>query len=235
LYGYFPDISGKSTFPEQGGGSQVTVDINTILDNLKMTFMGSFWAQKGPWGFYTDVLYMDIGNSKKATRSIGIGPEGRLPVDVSGNVNVDLKGLVWTLAGTYMLREEPEGSLAVLAGARLLDNRFSLKWNLSGNVADIPLPDRSGKRTDDMSYWDAIIGVAGRFRLGEQRTWYIPYYADIGTGQSDLTYQLIGGLGYEFKWGDIVAVWRYIDYDLGSKGVTSLSMNGPAVGVNFRW
>jgi hypothetical protein len=33
--------------------------------------------------------------------------------------------------------------------------------------------------------------------------WYLPYYADIGTGDSDLTWQLFGGIGYMFNWGDI--------------------------------
>jgi len=32
----------------------------------------------------------------------------------------------------------------------------------------------------------------------------------------------------------MVAQWRYLDYDFGDK-VNSLSLNGPAVAVNFRW
>ncbi len=34
-----------------------------------------------------------------------------------------------------------------------------------------------------------------------------------GTGQSDLTWQVFGGVGYTFSWGSAVAGWRYLDYD----------------------
>jgi hypothetical protein len=43
--------------------------------------------------------------------------------------------------------------------------------------------------------------MRGYFMLGDN--WYIPYYADIGTGGSDLTWQLFGAIGYRFSWGDI--------------------------------
>jgi hypothetical protein len=48
---------------------------------------------------------------------------------------------------------------------------------------------------------DGIIGMRGYFMLGDN--WSIPYYADIGTGGSDLTWQLFGAIGYRFSWGDI--------------------------------
>jgi hypothetical protein len=58
----------------------------------------------------------------------------------------------------------------------------------------------------------------------------------VGTGQSDLTWQAIGGLGYSFHWGDVIVAWRYLDYNMksGSK-IESINFNGPALGVAFRW
>ena len=38
-------------------------------------------------------------------------------------------------------------------------------------------------------------------RFGPNREWFVPYYADIGTGQSDFTWQAIGGIGYAFSGG----------------------------------
>jgi hypothetical protein len=35
--------------------------------------------------------------------------------------------------------------------------------------------------------------VKGRFALDEH--WFVPYYADLGTGESDLTWQIAGGIG----------------------------------------
>ena len=35
-------------------------------------------------------------------------------------------------------------------------------------------------------------------------------------GESELTWQAIGGIGYAFKWGQVVAAWRYLDYKFKS-------------------
>jgi len=32
--------------------------------------------------------------------------------------------------------------------------------------------------------------------FGESRKWFVPYYLDVGTGESDLTWQAMGGIGY---------------------------------------
>ncbi|MBK6396605.1 MAG: hypothetical protein IPF73_19570, partial [Betaproteobacteria bacterium] len=48
-----------------------------------------------------------------------------------------------------------------------------------------------------------IIGVKGRYAFGADRRWFAPYYLDVRTGDSDLTWQAMGGLGYRFSWGDI--------------------------------
>ena len=62
------------------------------------------------------------------------------------------------------------------------------------------------------------------------------YYFDIGTGDSDLTWQAELGLTYSFGWGDIGVAWRYLEYDLESDGpIVDLNFNGPAVGAIFRW
>ena len=44
----------------------------------------------------------------------------------------------------------------------------------------------------------------------------MPFYLDVGTGQSDRTTQAAVGLAYAFNWGDIDAMWRYLDYNLKS-------------------
>src|SRR5688572_26659622 len=54
LYGWFPDIGGNTELPA-GGGSDIDVDISTLLDHLKMTAQGAFEIQKGHWGAFTDI------------------------------------------------------------------------------------------------------------------------------------------------------------------------------------
>jgi len=62
----------------------------------------------------------------------------------------------------------------------------------------------------------------------------VPYYADVGTGQTKLTWQAVTGLGYQFDWGALALTYRYLDYQMksGSK-VESLNLNGFAVSASF--
>ena len=59
---------------------------------------------------------------------------------------------------------------------------------------------------------------------------------DVGGGESDLTWQAMGGISYAFKWGEITAMWRYLSYDMKpGKSLKDLSFSGPMVGATWRW
>lgn len=234
LYGYLPDIGGKTTLPASDGGSDIAVDVGTILDNLKFAFMGNFEARKGQWGAFTDLIYMDVGVSKSETRQLSIG--GEVPIDATAALDFDLKGWVWTLGGTYRAVSKPDYSLDLIAGARVLDVRQKLGWRFSGNVGSIQLPDRTGNRKTELKNWDAIVGVKGRYAFGDERRWFVPYYVDVGAGQSKFTWQAMSGIGYSFGWGDLLAAWRYTDYQMKSgETIEEINFNGPAIAAVFRW
>ena len=234
LYGYFPDVSGTSKFPPSGSTPSIDVKVDDLLD-LKFAFMGTFEARKGRWGAFTDFMYLDVGDSKSDARDFAIGG-APIPGTASVDVDYDLKGLVWTIAGEYNVVSNPSSTVDVFAGARLVDLDQDVRWNVTGNIGTIPLPGRSGSSNVSRSNWDGIIGVKGRLRFGAENRWFVPYYLDVGTGQSDFTWQAMAGLGYSWGWGDILAAWRYLDYDMGEgKPFTDLSLNGPAVAVVFRW
>lgn len=233
LYAYLPTIGGSTAFPN--AGSSVSVDADKIIDNLQGAFMGTLQLSKGRWGLYNDVMYLSVSGSKSASRDLVIGGV-QIPADVTANMDLDLQGWVWTVAGTYEVVSEPKSPMQVMLGARLLDIKEKFNWQTSGNIGTIPLPGRQGDLTDKTSNWDAIVGVKGRLAFGERGEWFIPYYADIGTGDSDLTWQAIAGVGYSFKWGDVIAAWRYLDYNLKSgSAIHDINFNGPAIGVSFRW
>lgn len=235
IYGYFPDIGGTTTFPPHDQSKSVTADIGSILDSLKFAFMGSLEAKKGRWGALADVVYMDVGNTKQGEHNFQIGRVG-IPADVSANLGLDLKGWVAALAGTYRMVDEQDFTADALFGARWLDMNLKLNWTLAGNLGQIAVPDRSGTREVDDSFVDAIIGVKGRKSFGADNRWFVPYYLDVGTGQTKFTWQTYVGLGYKFGWGDVLAAWRYIDYDMKSdSAIEELDFNGPAVAVVFRW
>ena len=81
---------------------------------------------------------------------------------------------------------------------------------------------------------DGIVGLRGKIQLNEN--WYLPYHADIGTGDSDLTLQLFAGIGYRFGWGDIKLGYRYLKYELDDDALLEeLEVYGPLLGVGFRF
>ncbi len=51
------------------------------------------------------------------------------------------------------------------------------------------------------------MGFKGQFELGQG--WAIPAYADIG---GCLTWQIATGISYHFHWGEVSALYRYLDY-----------------------
>ncbi len=234
IYVYLPTISGSTTFPA-GAGSNVNADSDKILDHLKFAFMGTLEAQKGRWGGFTDVMYLNVSGSKSGTRDLTIGGV-ELPAGVSSNASLDIKATVWTLAANYRLLAAPDAAYDVFAGARLVDVTEKLGWEFSANVGPVVGAGQTGSGQTKLDNWDAIVGLKGRFSFGQSREWFVPYYVDVGTGESNFTWQALAGIGYAFRWGEVVAAWRYLDYDFKSdKRIQSLNLNGPAIGVAFRW
>ncbi len=235
VYAYLPTISGDTTFPPPVGGQSASVDAGKILDNLKMTFMGALAARNGEWGVATDLIYFDLGNTKSGSRDLSLGG-AELPAGVTGKIGFDMKTWLWTLAGTYRVVDEKAVTLDVLGGVRLLDVTQTLDWELAGNVATVPVGSRTGAREASLQNWDAIVGVAGRARLGADGRWFVPYELDVGTGESNFTWQAFAGLGYTFGWGDVFVVYRAIDYQMKSgRTIERLSTGGPAIAASFRW
>lgn len=234
MYGYLPTISMNTAFPVSGEGASLELDADTILDTLKMTFMGALDAHNGRWGAFTDVVYMDLGDSKSGVRDITIGNVG-LPASATGKVDLDLKALIWTLAGEYRVAAAPTYTVDLLAGVRYLDIEQTLDWSITGDLGVIPEVNRAGSAKVSGDTWDGIVGVRSRFAFGEDGKWAVPLYLDVGTGESDLTWQGMVGVTYAFHWGDIVAAWRYLDFEFKDGALEDLSTNGPLVGVTFRW
>jgi len=233
VYGWFPGLSGTTEFPSGSGGPSIDVDSKDILESLKMAFMGTFEARYGKWGGLVDWVYADIGSDKSGTRDFSIHDQP-FPVGLTANLSLDVKTNILTLAGTYALIEKPAYSSGLVFGTRMLDMDQTLVWSFNG-----PGPlgiGPSGTSNVSATNWDAIIGVRGRARFGDDLRWFVPYYADIGSGNSKLTWQAILGAGYSFSWGDLLVAWRYLDYEFKSgERAQSLTFNGVAVGVSFKF
>jgi hypothetical protein len=234
LYLYYADVHTLATLPT-GATSDVTIDASDLLNNLQFAVMGSFEARKGQWGVFSDLIYMDVSKSKSQFHQLSFGNVG-LPGDVSANVDFGLKSLVWTVAATYRVVATPQAVMDLIAGARLLDTRVSLAYTLNGNIGPIPIPQMSGNSEVKDDNVDGLVGLKGRVAFGNDLRWFVPYYGDVGTGDSKLTWQVMSGLGYGFGWGEVVGGWRYVDYKFKSGSpIDSESFNGPLLGVAFHW
>lgn len=233
IYGWVPAVGGSTSFPATGSGPSIDVSARQVIDALKMAFMGSLEVRRGKWGVATDLVYADFGASKSHSGDFTID-QGQIPVGVDASLGLDIKSWIWSLGAVYSLADIREGTSDLLLGARLLDMDQRLDWSISGTVPGLPPAARSGSATVGIQQWDAVVGVKGRINIGTEGKWFLPYYLDVGSGQSRLTWQVVGGVGYQFSWGSVIAAWRYLDYDFKSgSAVQGLSFNGGAVGVQF--
>jgi hypothetical protein len=200
--------------------------------------MAQLEARRGRWGGFTDLIYLDLSDDKSGTRSVDFsGPGGiiTIPADVSLDAGMSLKGTVWTLAGTYTAVDEPGYEILLLGGFRYLGVETRIDWQATGNVGPLPPVARAGTGTARPDYWDAIIGVRGRADFGDSN-WYLPYYFDIGTGDSQRTWQALVGVGYRFGWGELTAAYRHLDYRFQSGApLRDVQFSGAAIGASWRW
>ena len=177
---------------ETSAGSDFDISFGDLINNLNMAFMGNFEARKSKWSLAADVIYLNVG----------AGGGGRVPVEeapgVSVKVGADVKLRAWVLGftGGYNLWQSERGTLDVIAGARHLE----VKVNLDAAERLGPFAKQQ-ETTAGGNVWDAVIGVKGDINLTDK--WYAPYYLDVGTGDSDFTWQIVAGVGYRFDWGDV--------------------------------
>jgi hypothetical protein len=222
IYGWLPSIDSELKYNIPGSGNSASVDASDILDSLNFVFMGTFVAHKNKLSYAADLIYMDVSNS--TSTNINIGPGEGVPVGVHAGLGLK----TWVVTGHvgYDVMQTDKARMAVLGGVRYLD----LSADLNYTIGDEPSNSLSGSE----DFWDFIVGIKGSVMLNEN--WYIPYYADIGTGDSEMTWQLYAGIGYMFSWGDIRLAYRYLEYDQDDdKLIQDLKLYGPQIGIGFRF
>ncbi|MCC6609070.1 MAG: hypothetical protein IT515_05270 [Burkholderiales bacterium] len=244
-YLWLPSVDGKLRYGPPAVGSataNVSIDASNLLDNLAFALMINGEARKDRWLIFTDLIYLDFSKSGSTVHSVDFNP-GPGPVNIftstlNAGTESSLRGDLWTLVGGYAAIQEPRASLDVIGGFRYLHLNADTDWRLTVDVTG-PAGTRPFSRvgsvgkSDDV--WAAIVGAKGRAKLGAS-DWFVNYYADLG-GASDLfTWQGAAGIGYAFKWGDIVFDYRYLYYrQSGGKLIDDMSFGGFALGANFRF
>lgn len=210
----------------KGFTTDVDASFSDILENLDAGFMALFTAQKGPWTFDLEGVYMKLEGDAATTVT---GPGG--VVSVNGQLDVTNSLYIVQAAVGYR----------VLDDKTRLDFLGALRWTkLDAKLAvdaatDPPVFDTSNSASGDESWTDFVVGARVLHPVSENVT--LVGYADIGAGGSDLTYQLIGGVNWEFK-KDFSAKfgYRYLSWDYEDDGtVWDVAASGPYLGLGIRF
>ncbi|MEN8759955.1 MAG: hypothetical protein ABF303_15965 [Desulfobacterales bacterium] len=198
---------GASVDGKSADGSDVDADFDDIIGDVNFAFMGAAGVSKGKWSLGADLIYVNIEDS------------GDIAPGVSANV--ELTNWVITPLVGYRVADTEKSRLDIVGGARYLYLDADLRV------------DALGARVDESgSNWDAVIGARGSVDLAKK--WYLFGYLDIGTGESDLTWQALGGIGYRFKYVDLVGAYRYLSWEFDDdQALEEQQLHGPGVGIRF--
>ena len=197
-------------------GQSVDVSFSDILDNLDFGIMGTLEARKGPWALFGDAIYLNIANDDNAA----VGPG--IPV----STDVEVKGFVSTLGAGYDFYDSGQYRMNAFGGVRYLDMDTTVNLQVGGGSARV---------RDDFSNWDAVIGLRGHYDINDR--WALNYYTDIGTGDTDFTWQAALIADYKFEKWTLSFGYRHLAWnDLNdSDTLEDLDFSGPFVGAKFQF
>jgi len=214
LYGWYAGIDGTLQAPT-GTESDFSVEASDILEDLEIMLMAGYVGRYDRWSVIFDFVYLDAGN--RADTATGAG---------TATVDLNVSSYLINSGIGYDFVQSDKAIVGLVGGVRYL----SLDVDYDAAVQGMQLISSS----DSESITDGFAGLRGQLRFND--TWFMPYYADIGTGGSDLSYQLYAAIGYRFGWGDIRLGYRYLNIDMGDdKLMEDLQLSGPLFGVGFRF
>lgn len=213
VYLWGADIGGQTV-----AGDDIDISFSDLIDNLDIGFMGTVVAHKGKWVFLGNYIYLDVEDSATSTANIVGRPE-------KTKVDVELKSNIATMQAGYAVFESESTRINMMLGARYLKLESDAEFDIGSFKTKV---------SDSGDVWDGIIGVGGQVILNPK--WYLIYYGDVGTGDSDLTWQAAASVGYRFETFDVAAGYRYLDYEFDGKGIIDdLNISGPYAGIRYRF
>jgi len=212
---------------ETAGGAELDVGFDTLIENLNMAFMGAFEARRSKWSAGVDLVYLNVGANDSGTVPLRHASGAAVDLDVSASV--ETKGWVLNLQGGYNLVQSDRASVDVILGARYLDLALDFNLGLAAGQYAVARDIAASQVV-----WDGILGVQGRLNLDHR--WSLPFHLDVGTGESDLTWQAAGGVAYGFDWGEVSLVYRHLAWEFGSGDTLDhINFSGPLLAATWRF
>ncbi len=213
VYLWGAEINGESA-----AGDDFEITFSDIMDNLDMAVMGKLAAVKGKWSLVGDFIYLDVEDDTTGTAKI-------INRSVPTKTDLELTAYIGTLLGGYTVYENETAKIDMLLGARYSKLEADVKFDLGAFKTKVK---ESGHN------WDGIVALAGRLNLNPK--WFLSCYADVGSGDSDLTWQAQGAAGYRFGKFDAVFGYRYLDYEFDDGDlIDNLNIKGPFAGLRYHF
>jgi hypothetical protein len=200
-------------------GDPLLINFGTIIKNLDFAGMVTMGARKNKFSMLADVIYMDLSDSKRR--------EGEfLGQSITGKVEIGMQTLVLNLIGGYNLIDSGKNVFDVAAGARYLDVAVD---------GTIKINDQKRKSSASDHTWDAVIGIKGRHNYSDGH--YLNYYADVGGGDSKITWQAAANFSYDYKKFTGLVGYRYLKWNFSNDApaLDDIVIHGPYLGIKLRF
>jgi opacity protein-like surface antigen len=211
----------------QGVEADLEMGFDDIVEQLEAGLMGTAELRRGHWALAFDALYFKLGDQRaKSWRGpLGIG-------SATGQLDVTTTMQMYQLSAGYRVGERIPIDLIAAARYTQLDTDLNLAVTTGGL-----LPGGARSLSAGESWWDPVVGVRTLVPLGER--WSVLLYGDVGgfgVG-SDLTYQAIAGVNWQFsKHFSAKVGYRYLYQDFEDDGfVWDMAAHGPYLGLGIRF
>ncbi len=158
-----------------------------------------------------------------------LGVDGTLPGPFQTKYQVDMQALLATVGATARVVDEPKLGVDLLVGARIVALVHRQRSQRPGSARPLA---QFQQQCHDHRTASSVSAPASN-----SATASLIGYADIGAGNSDLTWQVLGALEYTFSNSVSAAIgYRYLGYDFGGHApLDDLALYGPIAGVTFRF
>jgi len=202
-------------------GQEVDADFNDVIDHLEMAFMGALGARKDRWSFFGDVMYIGIDAKETVSASIPA-----VPTPINARVRLEQDAWIVTTGAGYELSSTSDSNVDFVGGIRYFDLSTDVTLDLGEGLA--------ASVHDSSDVLDVIVGIKGQTKLADK--WTLGYYADVGTGESDLTYQALVDFNYSFSKVALGFGYRFLKWELdGKEYLDDFQISGPFVGLIYRF
>lgn len=187
-----------------------------IWRDLDAAFMGIAEARRGQTSLFIDTTYTKISSSGKTPRRL-----------LADHISVKTETAAVMAGAGYNLIENSRNTLDLAAAIRVWDAESDL--NYSGG------PLNGLKFTDGQHWADLLVGIRGRYFVGEKT--YLSGWLLAGAGEADLDWDIAVLLGYEIspRW-QLSAGYRAlgVEFNQGNYRFDAVQ-HGPVIGAVIRF